>query len=116
MCFEKRFSSIDEVITNVAFVSVCILSRCFTCEVDGSFGNIDFRRVGTLAYLFNYMAVAIPAGELHPGVRTRRILSQNRLDQTDPFKEVTPVERGQQSHAGNDVPYRYLGGGLALML
>jgi hypothetical protein len=61
------------------------------------------------------VAVAIARGKLHPRIDARRIFSQQRLDQTDFFEEIVPVERGEETHAGDDVAHRDLCGCLALV-
>ena len=62
------------------------------------------------------MAVTIAGGKLHRRVCAGGILSQQRLNQADALEEVAPIQRREQTHAGDDVADGDLRRGLALML
>src|SRR5687767_6031489 len=61
------------------------------------------------------MAITVARRKVHLRVCACRIGAKNWFGETDAFDEAAPVDRRKQPHARDDVAYRHLRGGLALM-
>ena len=79
-------------------------------------GDLWLASFGSLAEPLDGVAIAIASRKIHPGINAGRIFAQLRIDQADGFKEILPVERREQTHAGDDVADRNLRRRLAAML
>src|SRR5215212_4031532 len=104
--FELDQSVVDEVVADVSF---CFFFSCGG-KVESGSGDVELAGARPLADAFDDVAVTIAGGKLHPGIDAGGIRPQQRLDKTDFFEEVVPVERREQTHAGDDVADRYLCG------
>src|SRR3972149_602211 len=62
------------------------------------------------------MAVLVPRGEIHPGVRVRRVFAENVLDTAHRLDEGPPVGRTEETEAADAVADGDLIGGLMLVL
>ncbi len=71
---------------------------------------------GGLGELFDGVAIAIAAAEVHPAVDAGRIALQHLLDQADALEELAPVERRDQAQAADQVGHRRLFGSLMAAL
>ena len=60
------------------------------------------------------VAIAIARREIHVAVNVRRLAAQRLLDQTERLHELLPVDRAQETQAGDAVADRNLIGRLAL--
>src|SRR2546423_6667727 len=86
------------------------------CQSDDASGNHEFIRLSSLADAFDDVAITVTRRKVHPRIDARRVFAEQSVYETDALKEISPVERREQAHAGDDVPDRDLRGGLSLVL
>ncbi len=104
--FQECQAIIDEVIADVLVWTRLVF--LFRCEIDGCLCDLEFAGVSSLADPLDNVAVAVTRGKLHSRIHTGGIVSEQRLDQTDFFEKVVPVERREQAHTRDDVADRDL--------
>ena len=85
-------------------------------QFDGAARDALLVRFRPLRELLDRVPVAVAGREVHPRVRSGRVLAQDLFDQADPLEEERPVDRRQQPHRRDDVADRELAGRLALVL
>ena len=89
---------------------------CQLSHVQGGPSDFGFALLRAFADPLDYVAVTIASAKVHSRIDAGGILRQLRIDQADCFKEIFPIQRRKQTHAGNDVADRHLGRSLPVML
>ena len=75
-----------------------------------------FVQTASLRDLLDTVAVAVAGGEIHPAVRSPRVLAQYLVDGAHRLDECAPVHRSQEPKAADAVADGNLVGGLLLVL
>ncbi len=78
--------------------------------------DANLRLARGLRDLFNRLAHAIAAEEIHLRIHARGIAPQDVVDQADRFDVLAPVNRRAEAQAGDGVGHRRLARRLLLML
>ena len=115
--FQPRQSLIDKVEPDVRrAVTRPAPGRALAGQQDRLARHDDFVQPASLRDLLDTVAVAVAGGEIHPAVRSPRVLAQNLVDGAHRLDEGAPVHRSQEPEAADAVADGNLVGGLLLVL
>ena len=76
-------------------------------------GNFQFLPVRATRQLLHGTAITIAGREVES--REERALVEPRIDQTDAFEQLRPIDTRDEVHAGDDVAHGNVGGPLMLL-
>ena len=85
-----------------------------TCALDAAQRDAHLRFACRLRQLFDRLAIAIAAAEIHQAVHSGRVALEHLFDEAHALEELAPVERLHQTQAANQVRDRRLLRGLVL--
>ena len=102
--FQFLATAIDQVITDVGFaVMPAQTGRARPRKINGAGGHMFLNQTAGSGNRFNHMAVAVTAGEIHPGISCGRVVAQRAVDHTHRLDKLAPVEGAQQAQATDAV-------------
>ena len=118
--FKLRQAFIDQVVAHVRSAIGWLRVSAFVVRVFGQLDrgscDLQFVRASSFAYPLYDVPVTVARRELHLRSKRQPDPRPASARSADAFKELAPVERREQTHAGDDVSDRYLCSCLALML
>ncbi len=109
---ECQTAAADQVIPDVRAAVVGRLRPNLPCPLDRFECQPELRVARRLGQLFHRVPVPVPASEVHAAVHAGGIPLQHLFDEADLLEEFTPVERGDQAQAADEIRHRGLFGGL----
>ena len=92
------------------------LPGAFFRELDRFLRHFNFRKFALAGERFDRVTVAIARRKIHLTIDAGRLAPQRVLDQTQGLHERLPIDRAQETQAGDAVADRDLVGSLALTL
>ena len=106
--FELLAARADQVIADVRAARVRRPFRNLPRAFEALQRHPHLRVAGRLRQLFDHMAIAIAADEIHASIHGGRIALKNLFDQTDVLEELAPVECRHEAEAADQVRHEGL--------